>query len=198
MYPITAALVVESKQLREELMSSLEALAIRGVLELPEVPSDWSGFLDRVDRVRPDVILLEVSRLSEPLEKVVTGIRATSAQPVVFALHTTAEPEAILAAMRAGASEYLHPPVDLPLRSALERLAKSREGGRQNLARGGKAIGFLSAKGGCGATTLACHVALELPHLIEGKVLLADLDLQAGLVGFLLKSKSPYSVADAV
>jgi len=59
-------------------------------------------------------------------------------------------------------------------------------------------LAFVSAKGGCGATTLACHIATELPRLVRAKVLLADLDMQAGLIGFLAKTKSPYSIADAV
>jgi pilus assembly protein CpaE len=63
--------------------------------------------------------------------------------------------------------------------------------------RGGKIIGFLSAKGGCGATTIACHTAIELPHQTKSKVLLADLDFDSGMIGFLLKSKSPYTIIDA-
>jgi pilus assembly protein CpaE len=62
---------------------------------------------------------------------------------------------------------------------------------------GGKALGFLSAKGGCGATTLVCHVAAELGRLNQ-KVLLTDLDLDAGMVGFITKTKSVYSILDAV
>ena len=62
---------------------------------------------------------------------------------------------------------------------------------------GGKSFGFFSAKGGCGATTLACHVAVELGRQGQ-RVLLADLDLDAGMVAFLIKTKSPYSMLDAV
>src|SRR5262249_46399592 len=61
----------------------------------------------------------------------------------------------------------------------------------------GKAVGFLSAKGGCGATTLICHVAAELGRL-NNRVLLTDLDLDAGVVGFITKTKSMYSILDAV
>ena len=61
-----------------------------------------------------------------------------------------------------------------------------------------KVIGFLSAKGGCGATTLACHVAWELQNQTRKRVLLADLDLTSGLVGFLMKTPSSYSILDAV
>src|SRR5262249_31171156 len=62
---------------------------------------------------------------------------------------------------------------------------------------GGKSFGFLSAKGGCGATTLICHVAVELGRQNQ-KVLLADLDLDAGMIGFLTKTKGTYSILDAV
>src|SRR6202162_6683998 len=84
------------------------------------------------------------------------------------------------------------------MKSALERLAQTRERSRETRHPTVKTLGFVSAKGGCGATTLACHVATEWPRLVQSKVLLADLDLQAGLVGFLAKTKSPYSIADAV
>jgi pilus assembly protein CpaE len=198
MYPITAGLVVESKDLWEELTRAIQALPIRVVFELPEIPSDWSEFQDRIERVRPDVVLLEVTRLSGKLEEVVKRIRSTAGEPAVFALHTTAQSESILAALRAGASEYLYPPVAEPLKAALDRLAESREKSREKLVRGGKIIGFLSAKGGCGATTAACHVAAALARQGAGKVLLADLDLQTGLIGFLLKTKCSYSIADAV
>jgi pilus assembly protein CpaE len=198
MYPIAAAVVVESGEIRAELVRALQALEIRVVLDLPEIPTDWPNFAERLDRVRPDVILLDIERLAEPLDEVIANLRSTSSRPAVFALHTAAEPEMILNALRAGASEYLYPPIEGPLKSALERLAKARQGSREKLTRGGKTIGFLSAKGGCGASTIACHVAVELPRLINGKVLLADLDLQAGLIGFLIKAKSQYSVADAV
>ena len=58
-------------------------------------------------------------------------------------------------------------------------------------------MGFLSAKGGCGATTIACHTAAELGRQ-DKHVLLADLDLDAGMIRFLMKTKSPYSVLDAL
>lgn len=198
MYPIAAGIVVQTRELWDELNRSLQDLSVRLLFELSELPPDWAAFLDRIDRVRPDVILLDVTKLREPLEDVVRKIRSTSTQPAVFALHTTAEPAAILDALRAGASEFLYPPLGGALKAALERLAQTRERSREARQANGKTLGFVSAKGGCGATTLACHVATELPRLVRAKVLLADLDLQAGLVSFLAKTKSPYSLADAV
>ena len=198
MFPLTAGLIVETKELWEELKAALDSLAIRVAFEAPQIPDDWMPFLERIDRIRPDVILLELTRLNEPLDVVVKRIRATSAQPAVFALHSNAQPDLILSALRAGVSEFLYPPIAEPLKQALERLAEVRQKETEKVVRGGKAIGFLSAKGGCGATNVACHVARALAHMNAGKVLLADVDLQAGMIGFLLKTNSEYSMADAV
>lgn len=197
MYPIAVGIVVENKRIWDELSRTIQDLSIRTVFELTDLPSGWPDFLDRLERLRPDVVLLEVTNLREPLESVVARIRSTSAQPAVFALQTQADSEAILAALRAGASEYLFPPLADSLRAALERVGKSREKLHHGRGQAGKTIGLVSAKGGCGATTIACHLAVELPRLTNSKVLLADLDMQAGLVGFLIKSKSPYSIAEA-
>jgi pilus assembly protein CpaE len=197
-YPIAAGLIIETKEIWEELTRPLSDLSVRLVFELPEIPADWSAFLERIDRVRPDVILLEITKLKQPLEEVMRQIRSTSAQPKVFALHAAAEPELILSALRAGVHEYLYPPFSEGLKEALERMDKGRQETRQVRKAGGKTLGFVSAKGGCGSTTLACHVAAELPRLTNSSTLLADLDFQTGMVGFLVKAKSPYSFADAV
>ena len=199
MYPITAGLIVESKELWEELKAALAPLPIRLAFEASELPQDWGPFLERVDRVQPDVILLEVTKLREPLDEIVKRLRSTSAQPAIFALHDSAHPEAILTALRAGVSEYLYPPIAESLNAALERLSESIEKAGKTTLRGGKIIAFLSAKDGPdGATTIACHVAAEMARQGTGKILLADLDLQSGMVGFLMKTSPAYSLADAV
>jgi pilus assembly protein CpaE len=117
---------------------------------------------------------------------------------MIVALNTTADAEAILSSLRAGINEYLFPPLHETLRKALEKRSaersRRREGGGKA---GGKSFAFFSAKGGCGATTVVCHVAAELGRQNQ-KVLLADLDLEAGLVSFITKTKSVYSIQDAV
>lgn len=198
MYPISAGTIIEDREILDAFTEAFHNLSIRLLFELAEVPSDWTAFQDRLDRVRPDVVLLDITHLKEPLEEVVSRIRSTAANPAVFALHKTADPESILAALRAGASEYLYPPFREPLKAALERLAQRRERAQESRRKGGKTLGFLSAKGGCGATTIACQVAIELARQVNTKVLLADLDFQTGLIGFLAKTKSAYSVVDAV
>lgn len=197
MYPLTAGIVVQTKDLWDELHTNLQELPVRVVLEQSEI-GQLSLLLEKIDRMRPEVIFLDISGLREPLEQVIRGIRSTTASPFVLTLNTSAGADVILNAMRSGAAEYLYPPFGEPLRAALERIGNERRNATQSVRRGGHTLGFMSAKGGCGATTIACHTAVELPAQSKGKVLLADLDFDAGMVGFLLKTKSQYSISDAV
>ena len=196
MYPLTIGLVIETKELWDEVHSTLQELPVRLLIEQHEL-GDLGEFLDKVERLRPEVMILEVMKLREPMEHVVGRIKATSVDPMVIALHNTAEPELILSALRAGAHEFLHPPLKANLQQALERKSLERNKTRERLKQKGKVVGFLSAKGGCGATTIACHTAAQLGRQ-DKRVLLADLDLDAGMIRFLMKSKSPYSVLDAL
>jgi len=58
-------------------------------------------------------------------------------------------------------------------------------------------IGVMGVKGGVGATTIACNLAVELRQQTDGKTLLADLDLNGGMAGFLMGAESEYTVLDA-
>jgi len=197
-YPITLGLIIETKDLWQEVQACLQGLPLHTLLEQAEI-GDWGPFLDKLDRLRPDVLLVDFTRLKDPYEEVVAKIKETAAAPLVVALHRSADPETILSVIRAGADEYVYPPLESNLPKALERMSSGRNKQKQGVARtGGKICAFFSAKGGCGATTIACHTAVELARQTNLEILLADLDMDAGLIGFLMKSKSHYTVLDAM
>jgi len=197
-YPITLGLIIGTKELWQEVQSCLQRLPLHVLFEQNEI-DDWTTLLDKVDRLRPDVILIDFTSIKEAHEEVIGKLKAVGGAPLIIGLHRSAEPETILAVIRAGADEYVYPPLDSNLPKALERMANKRSTERQGAARsGGRTCAFFSAKGGCGATTIACHTAVELSRQTNKEVLLADFDLDAGLVGFLMKSKSRYSVLDAM
>lgn len=195
MEPVTLGVVVGSKGLWDEVQACLSRLPVRVLFERNDI-SDWPAFLDQVERLGPDIVLVDISGLTDPVEESIRRIRAVAGAPTVIALHPSAEPEKILAAMRAGAGEFLFPPMEAGLLAAIERLGGERVKQRSPVHEGGRLYGFLSAKGGCGATTIACHVAVECQRLTRTQVLLADFDLEAGMVGFLMKAQNPYSVTD--
>jgi pilus assembly protein CpaE len=194
MYPLTIGLAIENRELWDQTQATLSPLPFRIIVEHQDV-GDVSNFMDRLERMRPDVVLVDISGWNEPLEGLVSSIKSAAGDPMIIALNTSANAEAILSSLRAGVNEYLFPPLQETLRKALER--RSLEKSRGRVKGSGKSLGFVSAKGGCGATTLVCHVAAELGR-VNQKVLLADLDLDAGMVGFITKTKSVYSILDAV
>jgi pilus assembly protein CpaE len=196
-YSVTIGFVIADKQLWEEVQACLQDMPMQVVLEQTRI-DEWTGFAEKLDRVRPSVLLLDLSALSEPAEDVIRRIRALASAPAVVALHTVADPEVILGAIRAGAQEFLYPPLQTNLPKAFERIAADRAMHDDRQRQGGRTLGFLSAKGGCGATTIACHVAAELGRLGRGRVLLADFDFESGMLGFLTKSESAYSIMDAL
>jgi pilus assembly protein CpaE len=191
----TAGIVIETKALSEELRASAEGLPVSFAFDQPQI-EEWSSFAERIERLQIHVLFLETSNL-EDVPGWVRRIRALPSPPAVFALNTHADSAAILEALRGGVSEYLVPPFRTALAQALERIAAERktQAGPERV--GGKVLGFLSAKGGCGATTIACHLARELPKQTGSKALIVDFDFDAGLVSFVFKTKSSYSVVDA-
>jgi pilus assembly protein CpaE len=197
MYPLTIGLAIENRELWDQSQACLAGLPFRITVEHRDL-GDISTFIDRLERIRPDVVLVDISTWTQPLEGLVTQIKNAAGDPMIVAVNSSADADVILSALRAGINEYLYPPLQDTLRKALERRAIDR-GRRRDGATGnnGKSFGFFSAKGGCGATTLACHVASELGRAKQ-KVLLADLDLDAGMIAFITKTKAVYSVLDAV
>ena len=195
MYPLTIGLIIEKKELLDEVQACLHELPVRIQFE-QTVIGDWPEFTDKLSRSRPDVLILDVSSLVDHLAETVNHIKESGLSPMLIALNASADPESILAALRAGFHEYLFPPLHGNLRRALERRSEERDHFREGT-RKGRVIGFLAAKGGCGATTLACHTAVEIQKLNKFDILLADMDFDSGMVHFLMKTKSAYSVQDA-
>jgi pilus assembly protein CpaE len=198
--PTAVGVAIAAPELWGPVQEALRGLAARVVMEQRDL-RNWPSLIERLEFLRPDVVLLDITGLPLPVEEAVRGVRAALPNCMLVALDTTAQPETILAAMRAGANEFLYPPLGDNLRKAVDRRSEVRSRPRENSRPPGKVFGFLSAKGGCGASTIACHLAAELGRVSAQRAehsLLADLDLQSGIVGFLMKVKSPYSVLDAL
>jgi pilus assembly protein CpaE len=189
-------LCMAQSELRDETRKVLRDLSLQPAFELEE-PAVLEKLTAALIEKQARILLLGLDDLNEELGAFFRKIRAAVPQVKIVAMHSSDNPKVILAAMRAGAAEFLHPPLGDSMRSALERIA-AHQGEPESIPRQGKVIGFLSAKGGCGATTVACHVATELRRQTKGEVLLADLDFTSGMIGFLMKAPSEYSIVDAV
>lgn len=195
MSSVKVLLSVKDENLRRKAVDALRESCENVTFEQHD--SDWTSLLERLAKVKPEVLLLDVGAVPTDLAIAIRQAKLQAPRTKIVALHSVDDPKIILAAMRAGANEFLHPPLEESLPFALERILNSADNDQVPATRG-KIIGFLSAKGGCGATTLACHIAWELQNQTRKNVLLADLDLTSGLVGFLMKTPSSYSILDAI
>jgi pilus assembly protein CpaE len=198
MSPLSAAILMADRTLREETFNCIDNLPVRVVGDQKAL-EDMEELLDRIERFHVDVLLLEGGVLKAPLDEFTRRLKLTAAEPAVFILRNEAIPENILEAMQAGAREFICPPLATPLREALERLSAVRtDQVAMQQKKMGKVFGVLSAKGGCGATTFASHIAPIAAKQTDKSLLLADLDFEAGLLRFILKAKPRYSLRDAL
>jgi pilus assembly protein CpaE len=194
---ITAAVSIADPRLRDQ---SLQALAGAGVT----VAGDFSAMtragelVSAIDRAQPDVLLLGFGGVLSDSIAALGRIRELDHGPKVIAVASGADPETILQAMRAGAAEFVYPPVEKHLAEALSRIAAECAGQMNSPKAGGQVVGLLSAKGGCGATTLACHISGYLSRKFQKRVLLADLDFSSGGAGLLMGGDHRYHVLDAL
>ncbi len=193
MHPLTLGLVIANEDLRNEVRGYLRNAGVRVVLD-QEFPVETL----QLKRLSMDLVLIDINPEGETIEEMIRRIKVVSPQSMVAVVHNSPDPDVILGAMRSGADEFILPPFGEKLASAIHRMA-AQIAKREAAARpAGKVVGFVSAKGGCGASTVACHVASEFQRATQHDVLLADLDLESGLVGFLMKTATQYSVLDAI
>src|SRR5690554_2802345 len=96
--------------------------------------------------------------------------------------------------IRNGVSEYLVMPTTTPtIISAISDLFAG-----EDTAPIGRTIGFISAKGGAGSSTIAHNVAWSIAKSIRQDVLVVDLDLPFGTAGLDFNQDPPQGLADAV
>ncbi len=117
----------------------------------------------------------------------------------VIALLDGNDPDLILRCLRAGAVEFLiHPFTVEQLDAAFAKLSRLQGSADLQTREPAKLFAVMPAKGGCGATTLAANLAFQMKKMGAKRVLLADMDMLAGVLSFVLKIKSIYSFLDAL
>jgi len=117
----------------------------------------------------------------------------------VVAIDTVLEPTKLLRAMNLGVREFLTSPWDIGVfQASIQRLQKLLDTVPVQTHGTDQVITFLPAKAGVGTSTVALNTSAALAALQGQQVLLADLDLSNGLLGFMLKQDSGYSISEAV
>src|SRR3974390_1750406 len=153
MHGISVALLTEDREHLSALQSRLEATrlgqAVFSHVGFPAGPTD--AILRQLQDSRAEVVIVDVpAQDAQRAIRTIELIRATTLQIAIFANGEMTQPANIVAAMRAGAGEYLEDSAGSDaLLEALTRFSSTRT---RNLGGAGKArvFTFLSAKGRAG------------------------------------------------
>jgi pilus assembly protein CpaE len=188
--PLNVAWAIQDVELAGEIQSCMRDLPVRMVFG----KENFDAFFRQLRAVHADVVLVQAPG-DALVREYIARIKALPEPPVVMIVGASVNAESILAAFRAGADEYLHPPFEKILRDAIIRESARR---RDEVAQRGQILGFMSVKGGCGGTTVACGAALELARAEQGRALLLDLDCSAGIAGFLTGATGARTAADVI
>jgi pilus assembly protein CpaE len=189
---ISAGIIVTDPDFRKQIVDCLKDLGVRIEFALEDTTSQSQ----QMASTNPDLLVLDFSRPGMPA--VMAELKSLASPVAVIAAHHLGEAEAILTALRMGAREFLWPPLNEKALRAAVRAIEAEVTQRDARRQSATAVGFLAASGGCGATTIACHLAAELRRSGAGQIGLLDFDLAAGMAGFWFGTNANYSVLDAV
>ena len=160
--------------------------------------------LSRLGRGGVDVILLDLGLPDSDGLDTYKRTRAQAPDVPVIILSAGDSESLALQMIQEGAEDYLvknRCNRELLVRAVRYALVRHKQVSRNineaSLDRG-KVIGVLGAKGGVGTTTVASNLATELRRQTGNKVLLADLDIHAGSVSFLMSANGKYNILDAI
>ncbi|HEX2494324.1 MAG TPA: hypothetical protein VHK24_11155 [Steroidobacter sp.] len=180
---------------REVLDSLAQLLGTEGISTRQQL--NTNGHMDPlhgVDEI-PEVVVLHLGHLwREELEAF--AARPTERRPALIVLSATHDMPVMRLAMQVGARDVLPvPTVRTDLLEALARVAQERQPTLRTA--GARIAAFINAKGGCGATLLACNVAHTLTVESKKQTALLDLDLQFGAAPLYLDLYPKRGVAQA-
>jgi pilus assembly protein CpaE len=169
----------------------------RGFARAPKVVVAYPSVRDVGDTLQQSkasqVVVVGLTEQEHALE-LIQEVSRSRPEIVVAAADRARDPEAVIAAMRAGATEFLAPPFDLQhLKAAVDKRPKAS--GERKL---GRLTAVLPARGGSGASMVAVHLASSIWQVSKSRVLLVDFDFQAGSIAFRLGLNPEFTLADAL
>lgn len=136
----------------------------------------------------PAILLVDISGVADPMQALETLATVCTPNMRVLVIGDQTEIGFYRQLIRnLGVAEYLHKPLtrDMVARLFGPQLAGDAAAA-DVLSRGGSVIAVCGARGGCGATTVAVNLAVQLTETGRGHVALLDLHLRGGTAGMML------------
>jgi pilus assembly protein CpaE len=199
MHGIAIALLTEDKEMLAFFQHRLEATEMTRTVfthvGFPVAATD--PVLRQIQDVRSDIIIVDIDPAHiQPATRAIELINSTTSEVPIFAFGEMVNPLSIVAAMRAGAREYIERNASTEqVVEALSRFTSQRNKARSS---GGRArvIMVTNAKGGAGATTIAVNTAIALQEA-SGSVLLVDF-ASLGHTALHLNVRPSFGITDAL
>lgn len=200
MTEIAVVIIGTNDEQRTILQIQVDATAVaKATQTYPSFPVGASdALLRRIQDALPEIVLVDIPKASAMAAiRTIELLRSEFPSTTIFAVGDSNEPQVIIAAMRAGAREFLERPTSTTsLLEAFARLSSSQRKAHGSGDQRGKIFTFVNAKGGCGATTIAVNTALAMQNAASG-VILVDL-APLGHASLHLNAKPSFTLLDAV
>jgi len=199
MHGVAAAILSEDRERLAVLQSGLENTNLgRNIYSCVGFPAAATDpILRQIQDLRAEVVLVDIDP-GNPQRAIaaIELLRATTSDIAIFAVGEMSAPFVIVAAMRAGAREFVDRSATREaLLEALTRYTATRNKTRSHAGKG-RVFSVVNAKGGSGATTVAVNIAIALQQTRD-KVVLVDL-APIGHAALHLNVRSSFGVLDAL
>lgn len=192
-------IISPDKDLGAKLAKALEALT--GEVELCRMLNRYPPAIDVARSLRahaPEVVFLSFEDVTKALD-VVRFLEQEAPGLQIVAMHRVCDAPLLRETMRAGVREFLVDPFERhSVVDALRNVHQLLQRKPPVYESTDHIYAFLPSKAGVGATTLALNVSAALAREKGTRTLLTDLDLNSGMLRFLLKLNNEHSVVDAV
>jgi pilus assembly protein CpaE len=182
------------EMIRENLLNVQNA---KVAAEYPEVTGNlYIRVLQDLERNPEAALVVDVANDPEAGLKALEKVKQAEPDLYIITSNYSAEGDMVIAALRAGANDYLVQPIKrLEFRDSMARLEKAPRRIMTGASKLGKIYTFLGAKGGVGTTTLAVNFAGVLAQRKQNTVLL-DLDWTANDAAMQLGAAPQYTLQE--
>lgn len=146
----------------------------------------------------PAIVFLSTQDATQAVALALAVDRSGTGTQVV-PVNRTCDPQVLMEIMRAGIREFLSLPLDpVKLSESVARITEVLLRKPLAFTSTEAVFSFLPAKPGGGTSTVALNMASAIARVSEERTLIADFDLNLGMISFLLKITNGHSILDAV
>ena len=186
---IRAVIICPDQDLAGELQHALAGFRNVAITKILRQYPDQAKLRALLRATMPEVVFLSAASMNEASD-IARGVEAVAEGTPVVGLNRTCDPATMLKILRAGLKDFLAPPFDSKtLAEMFARVEVARAKGCGGVIREAPIFAFFPAKAGVGATTIAVNASLALTRRPNNRSLLIDLDLNNGLIGFMLSAE---------